>query len=211
MDSKEVIKERLIIFTRYPEPGKTKTRLISTLGPEGAATLQKQMTEHTLAQARALKGLLPLSIEVYFAGGDRHLMESWLGTDLSYQYQSQGNLGARMAKAFESAFKVNMDRVVTIGTDCPSLDVQLLAKAFQELHQHDLVLGPAIDGGYYLIGLRRSIPELFGEINWGTAEVLQQTVGAAENLDLSIALLTPLADVDRPEDLSILDCRFWIS
>lgn len=205
MDSqKEVIKERLIIFTRYPEPGETKTRLIPALGPEGAAILQRQMTEYTLAQARALQSLCPLFVEVCFAGGDRHLMKSWLGTDLSYEYQSQGNLGARITKAFEAAFKVNMDRVVTIGTDCPGLDVQLLAKAFQALHQHDLVLGPAIDGGYYLIGLRRLIPELFEEIDWGTSGVFQQTVDVAESLDLSIACLIPLADVDRPEDLAIL-------
>lgn len=203
--------ERLLIFTRYPEPGKTKTRLIPTLGPEGAATLQRQMTEYTLAQARALRGSLPVSIEVCFAGGEspaemlreHRFMQSWLGPDLSYQHQSQGDLGTRMAKAFKVAFEANMDRVVTIGTDCPGLNAQLLAKAFQELHQHDLALGPAIDGGYYLIGLRCFIPLLFQGIAWGTAEVFQQTVEIAKTLGLSIAYLPPLADVDRPEDLSV--------
>lgn len=204
MDSqKEFVKECLIIFTRYPEPGKTKTRLIPTLGPEGAAILHRQMTEHTLSQARAVQ-MSALSVEVCFTGGDRCLMESWLGTDLSYQHQSQGDLGARMTKAFELAFQVNA-RVVTIGTDCPGLNAQLLAKVFQELHHHDLVLGPAMDGGYYLIGLRRFIPELFKGINWGTAEVFQQTIDIAEQLNLSIACLTPLEDIDRPENLANLN------
>lgn len=205
-----IVSERLIIFTRYPEPGKTKTRLIPTLGPEGAATLQQQMTERTLAQARLLQDLSSLSIEVRFTGGDRQLMRSWLGSNLSYQLQGQGDLGTRMARGFRAAFEASMVRVVTIGSDCPGLDAKLLAKAFQALHDHDLVLGPATDGGYYLIGLRRLIPELFEEITWGTAQVFQQTVNVAETLNLSIAYLAPLGDVDRPEDLSILDFQFLI-
>jgi hypothetical protein len=98
-----------------------------------------------------------------------------------------------------------MNRVVLIGTDCPDLNNQLISQAFDSLKSHDLVLGPARDGGYYLIGLRRLIPELFAEITWSTAEVLSQTQSIAQNLELTIAYLPLLSDIDRPEDLLILN------
>ena len=196
-------KERLIVFTRYPEPGLTKTRLIPALGAKGAAILQRQMTEYTMSKVRELQSDRPVSVEVRFAGGKLTLMQDWLGSDIVYQPQGEGDLGSRMARSLSVALESGIERAVIIGTDCPGLNVILIAKAFQELHFHDLVLGPAIDGGYYLIGLSCLISELFTGISWGTAEVLQQTVDIAKKLDLSIAYLPPLADVDRPEDLPI--------
>lgn len=198
-------KERLIVFTRYPEPGLTKTRLIPALGAKGAAILQRQMTEYTMSKVRELQSDRPVSVEVRFAGGKLTLMQDWLGSDIVYQPQGEGDLGSRMARSLSVALESGIERAVIIGTDCPGLNVILIAKAFQELHSHDLVLGPAIDGGYYLIGLSCLISELFTGISWGTAEVLQQTVDIAKKLDLSIAYLPPLADVDRPEDLPIWD------
>lgn len=203
MISKETAKERLIIFTRYPEPGKTKTRLIPALGAQGAATLQRQMTEYTISQVNKLQSFRPLSVEVRFAGGNLTQMQGWLGSDIVYQLQDEGDLGSRMARSLSFAFQSSMERVVIIGTDCPGLNADLMGCAFDQLQAHNLVLGPAIDGGYYLIGLRCFIPELFSGINWGTAEVLQQTVDIAKQLDLSVAYLPHLADVDRPEDLPV--------
>lgn len=197
-------RECLILFTRYPEPGKTKTRLIPVLGAEGAAILQRQMTEQKLAEANKLQAVYPVSVEVHFTGGNEPLMQKWLGSNLIYQRQSEGDIGCRMASAFQACFLAGMDRVVLIGIDCPDLNAQLLAEAFQSLHQHDLVLGAALDGGYYLIGLRRLIPELFTGIRWSTAEVLQQTLNIARKLELTITKLPLLSDVDRPEDLSRL-------
>nr|WP_290226107.1 TIGR04283 family arsenosugar biosynthesis glycosyltransferase [Trichocoleus desertorum] len=197
------VRERLIIFTRYPEPGKTKTRLIPALGPERAAILQQRMTEHTLAQAQLLQASSAIALEVRFTGGDRYLMRSWLGTELAHRSQGEGNLGQRMTQAFQSAFRAGMQRVVIIGIDCPDLDAIILSKAFQELQQHDLVLGPATDGGYYLIGLRRFVPELFQDIAWSTDRVWQQTIAIAQQHHLSVGSLPPLDDVDRPEDLAI--------
>lgn len=194
-------RECLIIFTRYPEPGKTKTRLIPLLGAEGAARFQRQMTEQTLAQVKELKAFRPLSVEVHFAGGNQQLMQDWLGSDIIYRQQSQGDLGRRMALAFKESFSAGMTSVVIIGTDCPDLNAQLMVKAFHALEQNDLVLGPALDGGYYLIGLRRLIPELFTGISWSTAEVLEQTISIAERLMQAIAFLPLLNDIDRPEDL----------
>jgi rSAM/selenodomain-associated transferase 1 len=196
-------KEHLIIFTRYPEPGKTKTRLIPALGAEGAAMLQRHMTEHTLNQVRELQSDRPITGEVRYAAGSLSLMASWLGSDIVYQPQGEGDLGTRMARSLSLAFQDSVDRAVIIGTDCPGLNAGLMAKAFHLLHSHDLVLGPAIDGGYYLLGLRYFIPELFTGINWGTATVLQQTVDIAKQLDLAVAYLPQLADVDRPEDLPV--------
>src|SRR5919199_5562687 len=95
-------RESLIVFTRYPEPGTTKTRLIPLLGAEGAAQFQRQMAEDTLAQAKKLQEFRPVAVEVHFTGGDRKLMQDWLGTDLIYQHQSAGDLGKRMASAFEA-------------------------------------------------------------------------------------------------------------
>ena len=202
------MKEKLIVFTRYPEPGKTKTRLIPVLGKEGAAKLHKQMTEGTISQAKQLKKTRQLSVEVYFTGGSQELMQAWLGNDIFYQTQVTGDLGIKMAAAFEISFNFGVEKVVLIGTDCPGLNADLIAKAFNELDGQDLVLGPALDGGYYLIGLRRVVPEIFMGINWGTAEVLAQSVAIARNLNLAIAYLSPLADIDRPEDLSLLNFRY---
>lgn len=195
------IQEHLIVFTRYPEPGKAKTRLIPALGTAEAAQLQRQMTEHTLLQVS--KCDRSLTVEVRFADGNLELMQQWLGNSLDYQPQGEGDLGERIKSSLSVAFARGSQRVVTIGTDCPGVTAELLATAFHQLHEYDLVLGPAIDGGYYLIGVSRLIAELFNGISWGSHEVLQQTQAIAQKLNLSVALLPALADVDRPEDLVV--------
>ena len=196
-------RELLIVFTRYPEPGRAKTRLIPALGALRAATVHRQMTEHTLLQVRKLHSTRSISIAVHFDGSGDRQMQDWLGADLGYQSQSSGDLGGRMARSFDDAFQAGIERVSIIGTDCPELDAELMGRAFDELLTHDLVLGPAIDGGYYLIGLRYFIPELFVDISWSTDRVLVQTVAIADKLNLSVGYLPILADVDRPEDLPI--------
>lgn len=203
-----------MIFTRYPQPGKAKTRLIPALGAEAAADLQRQMTEYSLRQVRKWLALHSTgSAEIWFAGNtdpatDRLLMQRWLGSNWVYQSQPSGDLGTRMATAFQTAFAAGIDRSVIMGTDCPGLDADRLAEAFAALQTHDLVLGGATDGGYYLIGLRQPVADLpvlnlFMGIEWSTAAVLQQTVKIAETLSLSIAYLDPLTDIDHPEDLPV--------
>jgi uncharacterized protein len=192
-----------IVFTRYPLPGKTKTRLIPALGEAGAADLHRQMTDRTLAQVRQLQADR-VAIEIHYTGatGDRELAD-WLGADLVYRAQGEGDLGERMACSMQKTLQAGCDRVIIIGTDCPGLNTDILQLAFQQLGDRDLVLGPAIDGGYYLIGLRRFIPELFTGISWGTSVVRQQTIEIATKLGLSMGGLPLLADIDRPEDLPI--------
>lgn len=195
--------ETLIIFSRYPEPGKTKTRMIPTLGARGAAQLQRKMSEHTLNTARQLLADRNVNIEVHFAGGTRLLMSQWLGQDLQYVKQVAGDLGYKMRSAFERAFNSGDRQVVIIGIDCPDIDRTILNSAFDLLQDRDLVLGSAEDGGYYLIGLNHLIPQLFQNIAWGTDLVLKQTTEIAQKFNLNYNFLPTLADVDRPEDLVV--------
>ena len=194
---------QLIVFTRYPETGKTKTRLVSALGEEGAASLQKEMTEFTLNWAKPLRKNHPVSLRVHYDGGTPLLMQAWLGNDLSYHPQGEGDLGLRMAEAFRISFQSGATRTVLIGTDCPDLSSQHVLKAFEALDENDLVLGPTADGGYCLIGMRRETPPVFKAISWGTPEVLEQTHRIARTLGLRVLFLDPVQDVDRPEDLHV--------
>ena len=193
----KVSKATLIIFTRYPEAGKTKTRLISALGEEGAAQLQKKLTEHTLQEISQLA----VNCRIYFSGGNKTLMANWLGERYQYYPQSEGNLGDRLSNAIKESFNQDITRIIIIGIDCPDLNAELIDQAFQALTQHDLVLGKAEDGGYYLIGLTGFYPQLFQGIDWGTHVVLQQTVAVAERMGLRISYLPMLNDIDTPEDL----------
>lgn len=183
----------IIIFTRFPEAGKVKTRLIPTLGPKGAADLQKQMTEFTVGQAEATGH--PLQIR--YTGGTEEQMRNWLGTQHEYVSQSQGDLGARMSKACEDAFNAGAKKVILIGSDCPDNRTENMLKAIQLLDTTSCVLGPAFDGGYYLIGLAELKAELFCGIDWGRASVLHQTIERTRDYKL----LQTLNDVDNHWDL----------
>jgi rSAM/selenodomain-associated transferase 2/rSAM/selenodomain-associated transferase 1 len=201
-------KEHLIVFTRYPEPGKTKTRLIPLLGAEGAADLQRKMTEHTLSQVKRLSTRRELSVEIRYEGGDKNLMQTWLGQDFEYYCQGSGDLGQRMKRSFEDAFGAGATTAVIIGTDIPEITNAIIQKAFDVLQQKNMALGPAKDGGYYLIGLQKNsltkaIPDLFSGITWGAADVLEKTIEIATHSGLSFTLLDVLQDLDRPEDLMI--------
>jgi uncharacterized protein len=193
----------LIIYTRFPEPGSTKTRLIPVLGAEGACRLHRQLTENIIAEIRKLRTNLPMKVEVHFSGGSSEQMAAWLGRDWDYVVQVGGDIGARMERSFEQAFRRGWNQAILIGSDLPEMTGRILREAFRRLDDHELVLGPAQDGGYYLIGLKAPRPELFGgHILWGTPEVLKKTLLTAKNLGLKSALLEKLKDVDRPEDLA---------
>lgn len=193
---------KLIIFTRYPEPGKTKTRLIPVLGQQGASNLHRMMTQATMKMLQPLTKSSFLYLKICFTGGSQDLMESWLGKDLSYQRQVGEDLGDRMKFVFQTECCDKMQRVIIIGTDCPDLNEGIIRQAFASLEESDLVLGPAQDGGYYLIGLKQVYAELFSNISWGTNLVLAETLEMAQNLNLKTFLLPMLRDIDRPEDLA---------
>ena len=203
MKSKQT-QDQLIVFSRYPEPGTTKTRLAKVVGGLAAAEIQKKLTEYTLAQVRLFLRTSPVAVTVYFEGGSTAEMQDWLGTDFACRNQGEGDLGLRMQKAFAAAFQDEYKRIVIIGTDCPGLQACHMEQAFALLHQKNLVLGPASDGGYYLIGLSREEKSLFEEIPWGTDTVLAKTRNIAAKKGLSSGFLETLSDVDRPEDLKHL-------
>ena len=197
------MRKTLIIFTRYPQPGQAKTRLIPCLGPEGAARLQTQMTEHLLATVAPLLSRNSLDLEVRYTGGNRDFLEAWLGPQYRYVDQGNGDLGQRMHRACVDNLKGPGDRAIIVGTDCPDLTCDLVVEAYRALETHDVVFGPAHDGGYYLVGLNRPTPALFSDVTWGSETVLERSRQHAATAALSVAQLIPLTDVDRPEDLPV--------
>jgi rSAM/selenodomain-associated transferase 2/rSAM/selenodomain-associated transferase 1 len=161
------------------------------------------MTEHFLARTGGFVSDRPIDMEVHYEGGNQGLMEEWLGSHVSYRAQVRGDLGTRMAQAFSQAFKQGKSRVVIVGSDCPGINEATVRAAFDLLDQFDLVLGPANDGGYYLIGLRQEESKLFENVPWGTAEVGARTLEIANRLGLCWVKVEPLDDVDRAEDIVV--------
>lgn len=183
---------RLVLFTRYPEAGKAKTRLIPALGDAGAAAIHKQLAERTVSVMRE-SGLL---IEIRFTGAPQGAFEEWLGEGLIYAEQGGGDLGDRLRGASQKT------PVIFVGADCPDLQANLLQQAAQALEDNDVVIGPAEDGGYWLIGLATPHDWLFSDMQWGTDTVLPETLRRLGAKDVAPALLEILADCDRPEDLA---------
>lgn len=198
--------ERLIVFARYPSPGFAKTRLIPALGAEGAARLQARLTEHVLGTATELQKTRGIDVEVRFTGCTQLEMQArFSSANVSFVPQCEGNLGDRLQQAVAAAFDSGIQKVLVVGTDCPDLDVTYLVQAFKALNQSDVVLGPAVDGGYTLIGMNALYQELFLGIEWSTDTVLSETLKRCETKNLSVTKLGVHSDVDNPEDLLV--CR----
>jgi rSAM/selenodomain-associated transferase 2/rSAM/selenodomain-associated transferase 1 len=194
----------IILFTRLPEPGRSKTRLIPALGAQGAADLHQSMMTRTIRRVSGFCELNPPSLEIRLAGTDdcsacRHFR----GENFRVRPQGPGDLGLRLKRAFHDAFNQGYSRVVAIGTDTPALDERHLDEAFRVLRQHDAVIGPVEDGGYYLIGSSRRCPSIFESIDWGGEHVFSQTIMQFEKLKLTWCKLEKLHDVDHPEDLHV--------
>lgn len=194
---------RLIVLTRYPVPGRVKTRLIPAIGAVRAAELQRKMTAATLAAARQARRGGDIDIEVRYAGGSHRRVRRWLGGGLLCVPQGDGDLGRRLARAVNNAFALGHRRVVVVGADCPDISAGHLREAFDALDTADLVLGPSTDGGYWLIGLSRRA-DVFTGVAWSTESVLSQTLDRARRAGMKVRTLSMLADVDRPEDLQRL-------
>ena len=196
---------QLLVFTRFPQPGRVKTRLIPALGDLGAAQLHEALARRTLETAREFCTATPISLVVYVADGEVEPTQDAFGSDLNCRPQSGADLGERLARAVADAFSSGAHRVLAVGTDCPELSPDVLTAASHALSHADVVLGPALDGGYYLIGLRADRPELFRNIDWGTGAVLTQTRRIAHDQGLSVHQLPALSDIDEPHDLLV--CR----
>lgn len=192
--------ERLIVFSKIPTPGMVKTRLIPLLGEEGAAEAHQQLSRLTVAWAEQLRDERNVELIVAYTGGSEEELGVAIPGNYTAEEQTSGDLGERMAAAFNKAFSEGASRVVIVGTDCPELDAPRSAEAFERLMDHDLVLGPAADGGYYLIGLSRPCESLFINMPWSERTLYDATMCRAESEGLRCFELRELADVDRPED-----------
>jgi len=197
---------RVAMLTRLPVPGQAKTRLASVLGVEGAAELHRVLTEHVALEVAALGATGEARVEIWHERGTTRRMRRWLGAVPHYRRQADGDLGARLQAVMKRAFADGAARCLAVGSDCPGMTADHLRLALAALDAADLVLGPATDGGYWLIGLRasaapRALPALFEAVSWGSANVLRQTEERATAAGLATVLLEPLADIDRPEDL----------
>ncbi len=187
-------KAALIIFQKNVVYGKVKTRLAATVGNDEAMWVYQQLLRHTYA---ATKGLAADKIVFY---SDYKERADW---DDAYQKKiQQGNdLGERMKQAFEDIFQNGYQKVIIIGTDCPELTERIIIDAFERLERYTIVIGPAADGGYYLLGMKALYPQLFENIHWSTDKVLSETLQHCRNNHLSYCLLSRLHDVDEEKDL----------
>ncbi len=198
----------LVIFAKAPIPGQVKTRLCPPLTPDEAATLHGSFVLDTLERTKAAvsKFKLPLDRYLACAPSSAHvffkIMEERQGVRVIDQ--AGDDLGARMNQVFETLFAHKYTQVVIVGTDVPSLPLEQYKQAFTLLGSHDLVLGPALDGGYYLIGLNRPTPALFTGIPWSTEQVLTLTQEKARALGLRTSVLAPWRDIDTISDLNAL-------
>ncbi len=192
-------RDTLLVFLKSPVPGTVKTRLIPALGADAAADLYRVLAGQALR--RTWPGEGEYERLLCFAPRDaRARVESWLPGEVCVP-QAEGDLGQRMLVAFEEAFRRGAERVAIIGSDVPWVSRDHVTRAFELLERSDVVLGPAPDGGYYLLGLSRPIPSLFHGIPWSTPAVLSVTSARAAGLGLSLGLLDPLPDIDTIADV----------
>jgi rSAM/selenodomain-associated transferase 1 len=186
-------KEVVLVFQKNAILGKVKTRLASGMGELRALEIYRHLIQSTYSV------LEDVSAPVWTYYSD--FIPETVNPPIAKSFVQEGHdLGERMANAFARSFESGMEKVVLIGTDCPSLQSQHLNQAFEALIHSDLVLGPATDGGYYLIGMKRRADYLFEGINWSTAEVLSQTLAVATAHGLHFNLLDKLSDIDTQED-----------
>ena len=190
----------LLFFVRNPEGGTVKSRLASTVGKKAALDLYKNFIFDMLATLE--KRDFPLYC-CFYPEDALADVKKILGVQYQYLPQQGEDLGARMAHCFHQAFSKGFDRVVLIGSDLPDLPAEIIDEAFNSLEKIDSVLGPAVDGGYYLIGFTKGsfTPEVFGNIEWSTETVLQKTLAILKRHQRKVHLLPRWGDIDTLEDL----------
>lgn len=191
----------VLVFVRAPEPGRVKTRLAAAIGDGAALRIYRRLAEHTLAEAAVL-AVDGVQVRVHHTPADAgDVVRAWLGDGLVYLPQAEGDLGRRMEDAFSRAFAAGAERVVIVGSDLPDVSASLLRRAFHALEGGPAVLGPARDGGYYLLGLTRRVDGIFDGIAWSTPDVLAATLDRFRAAGIVPAMLEALADVDEVDDL----------
>jgi uncharacterized protein len=185
--------EAIIVFQKNPQRGKVKTRLAAGIGEEAALKIYLLLLELTFKELATCKS----EVIVYYSD---FLPNPNSSANKLERIQRGQDLGERMKNAFEEIFSLGYKKVIIIGTDCPELTTGHLEKAFQDLDNFDVVIGPAADGGYYLLGMRTYCANLFHQIEWSTSGVLSQTLQNATDFGLSVGFLPLLHDIDDKED-----------
>ena len=187
-------KNALLIFIRNPELGKVKTRLAKDLGAEEALRIYQKLLDHT----RNIVLKTAAACYLYYSDFiDKE--DAWSNVDFKKFLQPQGDLGDRMLKAFDHALTEN-DAAIIIGSDCPGLTETILQTAFNQLKNNDFVIGPAMDGGYYLLGMKKLAPRLLLDMTRSTDKVFEETVRRMEQMGASYYVLPVLSDIDYAED-----------
>lgn len=197
---------RIILFLKDFKAGKVKTRLATGLGDGGALDVYRTLVTDLLTRLQPLREIvIPYFNEVPAPEGLPSPIVSLLDLG-SVKIQRGRDLGERMSSAFREVFSSGVNRAVLIGSDVPGIDADLLSEFLKALHRYSAAIGPAVDGGYYLIGFRRESfdPSIFRSIDWSTERVLDQTLERARSLGLSCYLGSELRDVDTLEDLDSL-------
>jgi uncharacterized protein len=189
----------LLVFVKAPRPGAVKTRLAVEVGDVAAAALYRSMAERVLEQTSP-RDQEYARLVCFWPPDARAELAAWLPAETLVEQQG-ADLGARMDAAFAEAFARGATRVALIGTDVPRLERRHVLEALDALQTRPVVLGPALDGGYYLVALRRRQPALFDGVAWGSAGVCEATLERAASLGLAVHLLEPLRDVDTRADL----------
>ena len=184
----------LIIFVRNPVLGKVKTRLAATIGAKNALTVYRHLLQHT----KNITENLPVTKFVFYAG-EINNNDIWNGYQKQLQYGN--DLGERMANAFKELFKNGFKKICIIGSDCLELDTEILNAAFTALSNTDIIIGPATDGGYYLLGMQKDCTVVFTKNNWGESSVYDTTIAIIKENNLQYLPLKMLNDVDTAEDL----------
>ncbi|CAA0222723.1 conserved hypothetical protein [Tenacibaculum maritimum] len=187
-------KNLLLIFTRNPELGKVKTRLAKAVGNETALTIYKFLLDKTKKVTQNLN----CDKAVYYSVQVRN-HDIWEEKNYQKKLQKGEDLGIRMHNAFQEAFENNYEKVLIIGSDLYDLTPNHIHEAFDKLNSNEVVIGPAKDGGYYLLGMKKLIPSIFKNKNWGTSSVRKDTLKDLEKVN--VHLLEPLNDVDLIEDI----------
>jgi rSAM/selenodomain-associated transferase 1 len=189
-------KKLLLIFVKNPQRGKVKTRLAKTVGDEKAFKTYLRLLDFTIDVA----GRVNAKKQIWYSSFIDE--QDGLGGDgFEKKLQIGDNLGKRMSNAFYRGFEEYFEKIVIIGSDCPGITAKIIEKAFVNLDHDDVVIGPSEDGGYYLLGLNRLIPEIFKDITWSTDRVFSETVNALKKQSLSYSELPILNDIDTEEDL----------
>lgn len=194
-------KHKVIIFLKYPEVGKVKTRMAESLGGNFAAEFYKICAEYILNECLKLKES-GIDLYIFYEGqANENKIKNWVPGSFKLICQKGENLGKRMYNAFSNFFKDKEEKIILIGTDIPDLSSSLIEKAFKYLENHDTVIGQSSDGGYYLIGLSRLNKDIFTGIPWSTDKVLMITLKKLEKRNSSYKLLPELIDIDTEADI----------